>query len=207
MLTGGEDITGQNVFGVGYATHSTVIEKECGLDLDITKARVFKINNENKVKPITNTPLGFEIYPQPSQMLLAHPDSFHAKRSEFGKHAIWVTRLQDDELYPAVTHAMQSMGGEGIQSVIARRAKESGDRPSIRNQDIVVWHTFESTHNPRLEDWPVIPQERMAVSFKPVNFFLGNTGLDVPVSSQDNNCSVLVETQTDKPQDCCASRL
>lgn len=197
----------ENAFGVGYATRSTIVDWECGLDLDINKARVFKVVNENKVNPITKTPVGFKIYPQPSQMILAHPDSYHVKRSEFAQHAIWVTNYQDDELYPAGTHTMQSLGGEGIHSAITRRAKESGGLSPVRNQDIVVWHAFGSTHNPRIEDWPVMPQERMTVSLKPVNFFIGNPGLDVQVSSQDRNNSVLVESSNENAQTCCHSRL
>lgn len=210
MPVGDDDPSDQNPFGVGYATRSSIVDRECGLDLNIEKARVFKIINENRVNPITKTPVGFKIYPQPSQMLLADPNSYHAKRSEFGKHAIWVTRYQDDELYPAGAHTMQSLGGEGIQSTIAQRAKKDGNASSVRNEDIVVWHTFGSTHNPRIEDWPVMPQERMTVSLKPCNLFLGNPGLDVQVSSQDANRSVLVQNVDsvgDKTEECCSSRL
>lgn len=86
---------------------------------------------------------------------------------------------------------MQSLGGEGISSAIEQRRKNGNS--SVRNEDIVVWHTFGSTHNPRIEDWPVMPSEKMVVGLKPVNFFSGNPGLDVAVSTQERNCSVLVE--------------
>ena len=100
---------------------------------------------------------------------------------------------------------MQSMGGEGIVSAIEKRST-SGDESTVRNSDVVVWHTFGSTHNPRIEDWPVMPNEKMMVGLKPVNFFLGNPSLDVAPSTQEKNKSVLY-TEEDAGPSCCASRL
>lgn len=56
----------------------------------------------------------------------------------------------------------------------------------------MLWHTFGTTHNPRVEDWPVMPAEKMLVSLKPVNFFDKNPVIDVPISTQEENMSVLV---------------
>ncbi|KAM0632759.1 hypothetical protein ACHAPW_004399 [Verticillium nonalfalfae] len=194
-----------NPFGVGYIAEQKVVEQEGGFDLDLTKARVFKFINESTINPITNTPVGFKLLPAYSQMLLSHPDSYHAKRSEFGKHAVWVTRYEDDDHFPSGKHTMQSSGGDGIASGIAKR-DATGMSHSVRNSDIVIWHTFGSTHNPRIEDWPVMPNEKMMVGLKPVNFFLGNPGLDVAVSTQDKNKSVLYEGE-EKGDACCHSRL
>jgi primary-amine oxidase len=187
-----------NAFGVGYVTTSQPVEHETGLDLDFTKNRVYKMVNESVINPITGTSVGYKILPCYSQMLLAHPSSFHARRSEFGEHAIWVTRYDDEETFPAGRHTMQSLGGDGIASGIKRRKEEAltsqgpDTSTSVRDQDIVVWHTFGSTHNPRIEDWPVMPSEKMVVGLKPVNFFAGNPGLDVAVSTQEKNQSTLV---------------
>ncbi|WAO86047.1 Amine oxidase [Fusarium falciforme] len=194
-----------NPFGVGYVTEQKIVEQEGGFDLDFTKARVFKFINENKINPITNTPVGFKLMPAYSQMLLSHPDSFHAKRSEFGKHAVWVTRYEDDDHFPSGKHTMQSSGGDGIASRISER-NSTGVSQSVRNSDIVIWHTFGSTHNPRIEDWPVMPNEKMMVGLKPVNFFSSNPSLDVAVSTQEKNKSILY-TEEEKPSHCCHSRL
>ncbi|KAF4219089.1 hypothetical protein CNMCM5878_003944 [Aspergillus fumigatiaffinis] len=175
-----------NPFGVGYMTRSTIVEEECGLDLDFTINRVFKIINEEKLNPVNGAPVGFKLVPCYSQLILAGPQSYHSKRSEFGSHAVWITRYQDDELFPAGRHTMQSLGSEGISSVIEKRKKDASNT-SVRNQDIVIWHTFGSTHNPRIEDWPVMPSEKMMVGLVPSNFFLGNPALDVAVSEQENN--------------------
>lgn len=196
-----------NPFGVGYYAESHYVDREGGFDLDVTKARVFKFVNEDKVNPITGTPVGFKLLPHPSQLLLAHPDSYHARRSEFGQHAVWVTRYEDDDHFPAGRYTMQSSGGDGIASRIKRRA-ETGCAQTVRNSDIVIWHTFGSTHNPRIEDWPVMPNEKMMVGLKPINFFNGNPGLDVAVSTQEKNKSVLyVDESQESTGTCCGSRL
>ena len=196
-----------NPFRMGYVAESQFVEEEGGFDLDFAKARVFKFVNESQINPVTGTPVGFKLLPQYSQGLLAHPDSLHARRSEFGQHAVWVTRHDDDELFPAGRYTMQSLGGDGIASGIERRREEAGnaggDGSSVRNRDIVVWHTFGSTHNPRIEDWPVMPSEKMVVGLKPVNFFSGNPGLDVAPSTQDRNRSVLYTGEQGPASDCC----
>ena len=97
---------------------------------------------------------------------------------------------------------MQSMGGEGIASVIEKRSDDVKES-SVRNEDVVVWHTFGSTHNPRIEDWPVMPCEKMTVGLKPVNFFERNPGLDVAPSTQEVNKSVLYDGAASNSQDCC----
>lgn len=47
----------------------------------------------------------------------------------------------------------------------------------VRNQDIVVWNTFGMTHNPRVEEFPVMPVESITVSLKPADFFTKNPAL------------------------------
>ncbi|RDW60683.1 amine oxidase-2 [Coleophoma cylindrospora] len=177
-----------NPIGVGYTTTKSIVEQETPLDTDVTKARIFKIINENVLNPITNTPVGYKLVPHYSQMLLADPSSFHAKRSEFTTHALWVTKYEDRDLYSAGEHTMQSLGGDGIASKIASRGQVG-----VRNEDIVLWHTFGTTHNPRVEDWPVMPVEKMMVTLKPVNLFSRSPAMDVPISKQEVNGSVLVD--------------
>lgn len=182
-----DDPAVHNPAKVGYITTKEVVENESPHDLDVTKARIFKIINENVANPVTGTPVGYKLVPHYSQMLLAHPDSLHSKRSEFGSHAVWVTKYLDRELYSAGEHTMQSLGDIGIATAI------KGRKESVRNEDIVVWHTFGTTHNPRVEDWPVMPVEKMMVTLKPVNFFSGNPAMDVPISNQAENKSVVVD--------------
>ncbi|KIX04344.1 uncharacterized protein Z518_05212 [Rhinocladiella mackenziei CBS 650.93] len=190
-----QDADVHNPFGVGYTTESRIVETESGLDLDHTVNRVFKVINEDVINRITGGPVGYKLSPCYSQLLLAHPSSYHAKRSEFAAHAVWITRYKDDELFAAGQCTMQSLGGQGIDSWIKRR-REQKEVTNVRNEDIVIWHTFGSTHNPRVEDWPVMPCEKMVVGLKPVNFFTANPAMDVAVSTQEKNQSVLVHDGT-----------
>lgn len=54
----------------------------------------------------------------------------------------------------------------------------------VRNENIVVWHTFGFTHHPRVEDFPVMPAEIAQVRLVPYNFCLYNPVNDVPPSTQ-----------------------
>ncbi|KAK3331265.1 copper amine oxidase [Apodospora peruviana] len=199
----------ENPFGMGYTTNTQIVPHETGLDLNHLTNRIFKIVNEEKVNGTTGTAVGYKLVPFYSQPLLAHASSFHARRSEFASHAVWVTRYHEEEMFPAGKFTMQSAGGEGIASWIESRrgrGRELGgevsgevggdgdgeDPSSVRNKDIVIWHSFGSTHNPRVEDWPVMPCEKMSVGLKSVNFFERNPALDVPISTQEKNLSVLV---------------
>ncbi|KGM92697.1 uncharacterized protein PADG_11154 [Paracoccidioides brasiliensis Pb18] len=89
--------------------------------------------------------------------------------------------------------------GFGIASWIKYHASDES-AANVRNQDIVLW-TFGTTHNSRIEDWPVMPAEKMLVSLKPVKFFTGNLVVDVPISTQEQNMRVLVDVGAQK---CCA---
>jgi primary-amine oxidase len=123
-------------------------------------------------------------------MLLADPSSYHARRAEFADHAIWLTKYADGELFSGGKFTNQSRGGAGIKSFVAKTAEDN-----VKNEDIVVWHSFSLTHIPRIEDFPVMPCEIITVALKPSNFFSANPALDVPASEQHFNQSSLYEAQ------------
>ena len=62
----------------------------------------------------------------------------------------------------------------------------AANRPTD-GEDIVLWHTFGTTHFPRPEDWPVMPVDHVGFTLKPVGFFDRNPTLDVPASPE--HCS------------------
>jgi primary-amine oxidase len=115
-----------------------------------------------------------------------------------------VTRYNNEEIFPSGRYTMQSLGEEGIATGIQNRRNDPKVNTCVRNEDIVVWHTFGSTHNPRIEDWLIMPSEKMTVGLKPANFFTGNPGIDVATSKQATNRSVLEQDDADS---CCKSRL
>ena len=105
---------------------------------------------------------------------------------------MWFTKSRPHELYASGEWTNQSRGGEGIASLIASRASDAqaSRLDAERGEDVVLWHTFGTTHNPRTEDWPVMPTEKMSVGLKPVNFFERNPGMDLEMSRQSVNRSV-----------------
>jgi primary-amine oxidase len=174
----------ENAYGMGYVSRKTVMTTSGYADLNVEKNRTFKIQNDSKINEISLKPVAYKLHPAPSQMLLMSQDSFARKRAAFAEHAVWVTKYRDDELYAAGEFTNQSRKDTGLADWAFR-----GD--NVEDTDIVVWHTFGLTHNPRPEDFPVMPCERISVMLKPDSFFLKNPALDVPQSTQRFNQSSL----------------
>lgn len=58
----------ENPYGTGFVVKKRTVEKPGFEDLDITKARTFKIVNENARNPVNGGPTGYKIYPFASQV-------------------------------------------------------------------------------------------------------------------------------------------
>ncbi|KAL1793459.1 hypothetical protein ACET3X_008441 [Alternaria dauci] len=179
-----------NPNGNFYEIRKTTIDKSSGVDANPFDHRVFKIINPSKTNPKSGNPVGYKFAPLPTQKLLASQGSIQAQRALFTNHHVWVTKYQDDELYAAGRFTLQSqLEKGGVHDMAARK-------DDVENEDLVLWNVFGLTHNPRVEDWPVMPVEIYQVHFKPSDFFERNPAIDVP--STKNNASVLVE------KECCS---
>ncbi|KAL4804661.1 copper amine oxidase [Aspergillus unguis] len=178
---------------VGYTTDETIIKESGTANTSVDKHRVFKIRNDNITNPITYKPVAYKLMAAPSQMLLASPKSFGTARAAFATKPIWVTKYRDDELYAGGEFTNQSKQSQGVEKWVARKE-------NVENEDLVLWHTFGLTHNPRIEDFPVMPMERISVMLKPDGFFTKNPALDVPQSTQSFNKSTLHP----EPAACCS---
>jgi primary-amine oxidase len=66
----------------------------------------------------------------------------------------------------------------------------------------VVWCVFGLTHNPRVEDWPVMPVEIHQVNLRPADFFEGNPALDVP-SGRDVGSREVGRQEEQQKVGCC----
>ncbi|RMZ08836.1 hypothetical protein D0864_01647 [Hortaea werneckii] len=149
--------------------------------------RCFKIVNESIFNPVSGKPVGYKLVPQPCQLLLAGKDSVVRKRAKFAEHHIWVTKYHDGDLWAAGKWTNQSL--EEVDGL----ADYAGRADRVRDEDLVLWHTFGMTHNPRVEDFPIMPVEITTISLKPADFFTRNPALDVPRSKQSENRSVLYQ--------------
>jgi primary-amine oxidase len=141
---------------------------------DASRGRVWRVASTSSVNRF-GRPTAFTLHPEPSPALLADPASPLAARAGFATRALWVTRYDPAQRYPAGDFVNQSPGGGGLPAYVA------ADR-DIDGQDIVVWHTFGPTHVVRTEDWPVMPVTRTGFMLRPTGFFDRNPTLDVPAS-------------------------
>ncbi|KAL6411909.1 primary-amine oxidase [Ilyonectria robusta] len=173
-------------FGVGYHAVTTEITRPGGYDLDINKSRTYKIINTSSINSVSGKPAAYKLHAHASQMMLMRPTAPGAKRATFGTHAIWVTKYRDGELYAAGEFTNQSAKDSGL-AVWAKRDED------VTDTDVVLWHSFGLTHNPRPEDFPVMPMEMINIELKPSSFFTQNPSNDVPRSNQQSNKSVAIK--------------
>lgn len=150
----------ENPHANAWRVVKTPVETSGGLDAKPEANRVFKIVNEAIKNSISGSSVGYKLVPQPCQLLLAGKDSVVRKRARFAEHHVWVTKYQDGELWAGGKWTNQSLNEiDGVFDYANRN-----DR--VRNEDIVVWVTFGMTHNPRVEDFPVMPCEITTLSLK-----------------------------------------
>ncbi|KAK5169750.1 uncharacterized protein LTR77_005728 [Saxophila tyrrhenica] len=181
-----------NPNGNRYEVRKTPITTSTGLDIDPLAGRTFKIQNLDIKNPISGKPVGYKIQPPATQKLLAAPNSIQYNRALFAQHHIWVTKYRDHELYAAGRYTLQSRKEKGGVSDMVKRNE------GTVQEDVVVWNVFTLTHNPRVEDWPVMPVEVSQVNIFPSDFFNANPSIDVP--SSKNEASQLANG------DCCDSK-
>ncbi|PYI20239.1 copper amine oxidase [Aspergillus violaceofuscus CBS 115571] len=181
-----DDPTVDDPQGCAFRRTTTAITQAGGYDLNLAASRTYRIINPNRTNAISGEPVGYRIHASPSQMLLMGPATFNCRRGRFTTKPIWVTDYQDEELYAAGEFTNQSTDDTGL-GVWSQRQQ------SVENRDLVLWHTFGTTHITRPEDFPVMPVEKLVVSLKPTSFFELNPSNDVPRSSQCLSRSTLVE--------------
>ena len=133
----------------------------------------------------TGQPTGYKLIPGSNCLPLALPEAKFLRRAGFLKHNLWVTTYKNDEMFPGGEFPNQNPRiDEGLATWVKK------DR-SLEETNIVLWHVicylvmligihpsvcsasepqttpcncryvFGLTHIPRLEDWPVMPVERI----------------------------------------------
>ncbi|ANB13134.1 putative peroxisomal copper amine oxidase [Sugiyamaella lignohabitans] len=176
----------RNPKGTGFINTKRYIDESSAFDANIASNRYVKIVNENKINPITGNPVGFKLAAAPTALLMAPPGTVARSRAAFATHHFWVTKHKDNEFYAGGVWTNQSAKEVGgVQEAVNRR-------DNVRNEDIVLWHSFGLTHHPRIEDYPVMPVEVLKVGLHPNDFFTENPAIDVPPSTQQFNRSVEV---------------
>ncbi|HTK64216.1 MAG TPA: primary-amine oxidase [Pseudonocardia sp.] len=166
-----------NPYGNAFGRSVTRLHRESDAqrDANASTGRVWHISNPEKTNAL-GRPVGYTLHPLGQPTLLADDASSIRSRATFATKALWVTRYDADERYPAGDFVNQNPGGAGLPAWV------QADRP-VDGEDIVVWHTFGLTHFPRTEDWPIMPVDYTGFTLKPSGFFDRNPALDVPASA------------------------
>jgi primary-amine oxidase len=161
-------------FANGFAATHKHVGEEGFRDLDHSSARSWEVQSATR-RNAAGGATAYEVHPGESAVPYS-TDAFPAlERAQFAKHAFWVTRYREGELYAAGQHPNQGAAGEGLPAFVdpPEPLPESGE-------DVVVWYTLGHTHVPRLEDHPVMPSATIHFELVPHGFFDRNPALDVP---------------------------
>lgn len=163
-----------NPYGGAFEMRETELrtEAEAQRNLDLTTGRKWIVSNPGARNPLGH-PTGYALLPGENAVPFAQPDSWVRKRAAFLNSHVWVTPFQSGEIYAGGNYPNQSRGGDGL----SRWA--SAGRP-LHNQDLVLWYTLGITHNPRPEDWPVMPVHTAGFQLVPWGFFGRNPAMDLP---------------------------
>ena len=175
-----------NLYGNGFYCKKTPLKtsKEGICDYNHETSRTWDIINPNKINPACKKPVAYKIISRESPSLLCKPGSLVWRRAGFTRHTLWVTKYQDNELFPAGDYVCQSTGQPGWPG--NETIVDWADRnDNIEDEDIVCWLQFGISHFPRTEDFPLMPAEPLSVMVRASNFFQKNPALWVPPSSVD----------------------
>jgi primary-amine oxidase len=183
--TEAEPLGPENPYGNAFFARATLLpsESEAQRTIDPFSNRYWKVVNHESLNGL-GEPVAYKIMPGENTLPYSHPESSVMKRAGFARKNLWVTPFSSAERYPAGDYPNQHPGGAGLP------AWTQADRP-IKDEDIVVWYTMNHHHNPRPEDWPVMPAGYISFMLKPVGFFDRNPALDVLPSKthgHDHSC-------------------
>ncbi|KAK7558456.1 copper amine oxidase, partial [Phyllosticta citricarpa] len=179
----------ENYYGNAFWCKKTPLKTqgEGTSDYDGNTGRTWEMCNPNKLNPFSHKPVSYKLVSREVPPLLPKEGSLVWKRAGFARHAIHVTKYDDEQIHPAGRHVPQTSGepSAGLPAWIA-----ASPHASIENTDVVLWHTFGITHFPAPEDFPVMPAEPMTLLLRPRNFFDRNPCMDVPPSYSNTPSSV-----------------
>ncbi|OWM65414.1 uncharacterized protein LOC116212918 [Punica granatum] len=164
-----------NVHNNAFYAEETLLKSELQAmrDCNPLTARHWIVRNTRTVN--RNGQLtGYKLVPGSNCLPLAGSEAKFLRRAAFLKHNLWVTPYARYEKFPGGEFPNQNPRvGEGLPTWVKQ------NRP-LEETNIVLWYVFGITHVPRLEDWPVMPVERIGFTLMPHGFFNCSPAVDVP---------------------------
>ncbi|KAG1902546.1 copper amine oxidase [Suillus fuscotomentosus] len=174
----------ENFAGNGFVVKDKVLKSQVqdgARDFDWARERRWRITNQARTHQSSGRDASYAIMMKGGVLpLMAHTDSWVARRASFAHKTLWVVRDKEgadgSRMWPSGKYVPQTR--EEPEDSVGRWVKDGNG--SIENEDIVLYLTVGTTHIPRPEDWPVMPVEHVNLMFKPNNFFTKNPSMDVP---------------------------
>lgn len=152
-----------------YEVERKKVSKASWTDAEPRLNRLIKLEHASKRNAMSGRPVAYKLIPPATQMMLADAESVAAARAPFARHNVWFTGYRDGELWAAGEFTNQSKEEVGGVSDMVKRGDwftdedrvettngNSEDHKKGRRSSPVVWVSFGLTHNPRVEDWPVM---------------------------------------------------
>lgn len=163
-----------NPHGGGFAMQQRVLarEAEARRSLDSRASRRWIVVN-TAARNALGESTGYALVPETNAESFASPTSPMRRRAGFLDAPLWATAYADSERFAAGDYPNQAPGGDGL-------VKWTEADRSLVGGDVVLWYTLGVTHNPRPEDWPVMPVHEAGFSLVPVGFFDRNPVLGSP---------------------------
>jgi primary-amine oxidase len=164
----------ENPYGNAWVAQETVLrrEQEAARVLDLNQGRFWRITNPGRITDL-GRPTAYRLVPGANARIFHDPASPMLPRMSFATKHLWVTPARKDERYAGGQYPWQNPGPDGLP-------RWTQANRSIEDTDIVVWYVFGAHHVPRVEEWPVMPVDRIGFTLKPDGFFDGNPALDLP---------------------------
>ncbi|TFJ83507.1 hypothetical protein NSK_005189 [Nannochloropsis salina CCMP1776] len=152
-------------------------ELQAQRDADLAKERFWVVESSG-AKNRTGKPTAYKLVARDPIHIMARDQAAFLRRAGYTKHTLWVTAYQPQERFPGGEFPNQDP-----RPLCGLPLYAAKDRPLV-DKDVVLWHVFGAHHVPRLEDWPVMPFEKVSCVFKPFGFFDASPVLDVPVATK-----------------------
>ncbi|ODM87556.1 Copper amine oxidase 1 [Orchesella cincta] len=168
----GETGSSINPYGQAFTNERTTLRTagQARTKIAPERSRTWVITNPQSIHPYTKQPVGWKLMPWASPPLLLRNDSPIHPQAEWMDYNTWVTPYHDDQMFPGGYY----LNNSGLPEWVGR-----DENANIENTDVVLWHNFGLSHVPRVEDFPVMPEEHVSIMLKPYNFFKENPALDV----------------------------
>jgi primary-amine oxidase len=147
-------------------------EKEAQRSINAGSARHWKFMNHDKTD-VYGHHSSYMLMPSAGIKPLVNEKASLMSRAGFLKNHVWVTPLNEKEIYPAGDYPASNIKNAGLPTWTDKNR-------DIVNKDLVVWYVAGVTHIVRPEEWPVMAPHYIKFSLMPYGFFNQNPTVKMP---------------------------